>query len=56
MQLVYSALKQSRSSSTKTENPVKTKYKAYETICQKYAHEITAIQKYLPDWKPTFNY
>ncbi len=56
MQLVYSALKPSETVSTKTENPVKIKYQAYETICQKYSHEIAAIQKYFPNWKPAFNY
>lgn len=56
MHLVYSALQIQETTSTKTENPVKIKYQAYEKICQKYAHEIAAIQKYFPGWNPTFNY
>ena len=56
MQLVYSALKTTHSPTRKIETPIETKYKAYETTCNKYAHEIAAIQKYIPNWQPKFNY
>lgn len=28
------------------------RYQAYQDICNKYRHEIAAIQKYLPGWQP----
>lgn len=56
MQLVYSALKPTKHSKNTTEKTVLVKYKAYQEICNKYAHEITAIQKYFPNWEPKFNY
>ncbi len=56
MHLVYSALKPTDQPKNKTKNRVKLKYKAYQTTCNNYAHEIAAIQKYIPGWKPAFNY
>lgn len=31
------------------------RFKAYVAACEKYRHEIAAIQKYMPGWKPLFN-
>jgi hypothetical protein len=28
------------------------RYQAYQDICNKYRHEITAIRKYFPNWRP----
>ena len=30
------------------------RYEAYKKTCDKYRHEIAAIQKYLPGWVPEF--
>jgi hypothetical protein len=30
------------------------RYQAYQNVCDKYRHEIAAIQKYLPGWVPKF--
>ncbi len=28
------------------------RYRAYQTVCNKYSQEIAGIQKYLPGWRP----
>ena len=56
MRLVYSALKPTDQSKITTEKTVLVKYKAYQEICNKYTQEITAIQKYFPNWQPKFHY
>ena len=30
------------------------RYLAYQTACNKYSHEIAAIQRYTPGWLPEF--
>jgi hypothetical protein len=37
-------------------NAIQIRYQAYLSVCDKYKHEIKAIQKYLPNWVPAFNY
>lgn len=32
------------------------RYRAYQTTCDKFSREITAIQKYIPGWTPKFSY
>jgi hypothetical protein len=32
----------------------KLRYKGYMAACHKYQQEIADIQKYIPDWAPTF--
>jgi len=54
MYVVYNALK-SCANRNKKKNNVQKKYEAYLTVCNKYKHEIVAIQKYIPGWKPGFN-
>ncbi len=56
MYLIYSALQQQVSPNTaeQTSNEMQLRYEAYKAVCEKYRHEIAAIQKYLPDWKPRF--
>ncbi|PJJ79952.1 hypothetical protein [Mucilaginibacter auburnensis] len=56
MYLIYSAL-QNQASPDSNERNVQEKqlrYEAYRAVCEKYRHEIAAIQKYLPNWKPRF--
>jgi len=55
MHIVYNALKTQGRSGEKN-NITHKKYKAYTEICNKYKHEIAAIQKYIPGWQPAFNY
>ncbi len=57
MYLIYSALRQPATPDVaKLNNPTEklVRYKAYREVCEKYRHEITAIQKYFPNWKPRF--
>ena len=56
MHLAYSALNLNNQSKNTTEKTVLVKYKAYQETCNKYTQEITAIQKYFPNWQPKFNY
>ena len=35
-------------------NEMLLRYQAYQTACNKYSHEIAAIQKYMPGWMPKF--
>lgn len=32
------------------------RFKAYQEVCGKYQDEIAAIRKYMPGWKPKFNF
>jgi hypothetical protein len=32
------------------------RFTAYQETCSKYQDEITAIRKYIPGWKPEFNF
>jgi hypothetical protein len=36
------------------DNEIMLRYLAYQTICDKYSHEIASIQRYIPDWMPGF--
>jgi len=58
MYLAFSALQSS--SQTGNQNQLSKqliiRYQAYQAVCEKYQHEIAAIRKYLPNWKPNFNY
>ena len=59
MYIAYSALQAAsqHEATNQTEsqnNEVLLRYQAYQSTCQKYHHEITAIQQYLPGWKPAF--
>jgi len=56
MYLIYSALQSPVKPDAGTnQNEKYTRYKAYRAVCDKYRHEIAAIQKYFPDWKPRFD-
>lgn len=58
MYLIYSALQHPVSPNTDDLNHQQEKqlrYEAYRAICEKYKQEITAIQKYFPNWKPRFD-
>jgi hypothetical protein len=37
-----------------TENERLLRYQGYKYACDKYSHEIAAIQQYLPGWMPKF--
>ena len=59
MYIAYSALQTASQQNT----PIQTesqnselllRYQAYQSTCQKYHREITAIQQYLPGWTPAF--
>ena len=58
MHIAYSALSQ-LPAATKNKTPLSKeltlRYNAYRRTCNKYSHEIAAIQKYLPGWQPKFN-
>ena len=57
MYLIYSALQHQVSPNTDdltNQQEKHLRYKAYKAVCEKYQHEIAAIQKYFPDWKPRF--
>ena len=56
MHIAYSALNPNNKSKNTKEKTVLVKYKAYQETCKKYTQEITAIQKYFPNWQPKFNY
>lgn len=55
MHIVYNALKTQEHIKEKND-AMQKKYKAYIEVCNKYTHEIAAIQKYIPGWQPPFNY
>jgi hypothetical protein len=55
MHIVYNAVKTHEHTRGKS-NAIQKKYKVYTEVCNKYAHEIAAIQKYMPGWQPAFNY
>lgn len=55
MHLVYNAIK-TRSNQKKKNSESQKKYDAYVAVCNKYKHDIVAIQKYIPDWQPLFGY
>ena len=58
MYLIYSALQQPVPPDTDeitTQQEKYLRYKAYNAVCKKYQHEIVAIQKYFPNWKPRFD-
>jgi len=59
MHLAYSAINQTNSSPqggelSPTENERLLRYHAYQQTCEKYRHQIAAIQKYMPGWLPKF--
>jgi hypothetical protein len=59
MYIAYSALQTANQHNApiQTEsqnNELLLRYQAYQSICQKYQREITAIQQYLPGWTPAF--
>jgi len=56
MYLAYSAIRTNNQGNQheKTENERLLRYLAYQTTCNKYRHEIAAIQKFLPGWVPEF--
>jgi hypothetical protein len=64
MHIAYSAintvttnqLSQAGEYNTQTNSELILRYQAYEATCNKYRHEIAAIQKYLPGWVPKFQY
>jgi hypothetical protein len=59
MHLVYSALSNLnplRGTDKPPADNLLIRYKAYQATCNKYNSEIIAIQKYLPGWRPAFNY
>jgi hypothetical protein len=58
MYIAYSALQTitQQPEQNNTENlhhELHLRYQAYQSICDKYYHEIDAIQKYLPGWRPS---
>ncbi len=55
MHIVYNALKKGTGHNER-DNVVQKKYEAYLSVCNKYKHEIAAIQKHIPGWMPAFNY
>ena len=56
MYLIYSALQNPvQPDADELNNEKHLRYKAYKTVCEKYRHEIAAIQKYFPNWKPRFD-
>jgi hypothetical protein len=58
MHLAYSALNPASQQQTPnaTNSTIIIRLKAYQAVCEKYKREIIAIQKYLPNWAPSFNY
>ena len=61
MHIVYSAINTNLTSRhlhdnghAQTQNEIAVRYKAYQDTCDKYRHEIAAIQKYIPGWIPKF--
>ncbi|TWI94047.1 hypothetical protein JN11_04864 [Mucilaginibacter frigoritolerans] len=57
MYIAYSALNQHnppQNSNNQPQTELQQRYEAYQTVCDKYRHEIAAIQKYLPGWTPKF--
>ncbi|WP_158557180.1 hypothetical protein [Mucilaginibacter conchicola] len=56
MHIAYSALR-TRTINNQTQfadKQLQQRYEGYQTACNKYRHEIAAIQKYLPGWTPRF--
>jgi len=64
MYLIYSAINttitnQRQPGDTSERQPaheLMLRYQAYQTTCDKFSREITAIQKYMPGWTPRFLY
>jgi hypothetical protein len=57
MYIAYSALNQHNTQQNLSNQPqteLQQRYEAYQAACNKYSHEIAAIQKYLPGWMPKF--
>jgi len=59
MYIAYSALQvdSQQNAPNKTgpqHNELLIRYQAYQSTCQKFHLEITAIQQYLPGWTPAF--
>lgn len=57
MHLAYSAINktitnQQNSILPQADNERLLRYQAYQRTCEKYRHEIIAIQKYIPGWLP----
>jgi hypothetical protein len=57
MYLAHSALRTNiKNGKTQlNDNELQQRIDGYRTACQKYRHEIDAIQKYLPGWVPAFS-
>ena len=58
MHLAYSAINQMNNNQQNSDLPQADnerllRYQAYQQACEKYRHEIAAIQKYLPGWLPS---
>jgi uncharacterized protein YlxW (UPF0749 family) len=56
MYLAHSALR-TTTKNCKTQlkdKELQQRIEAYQSTCQKYQHEIAAIQKYMPGWMPLF--
>ena len=61
MYVAYSAINQLQNlpqgkQQAEPQNELQLRYRAYQEACNKYGHEIAAIQKYLPGWEPKFSY
>ena len=56
MHIAYSALRTTtKNDKAQLKNQqLQQRLEGYQAICQKYNHEIAAIQKYLPGWMPPF--
>jgi hypothetical protein len=62
MHLAFSAINtinnsQHQSTNSQQDQPnveLLLRYQAYQITCDKYSHEIAAIQKYIPGWLPKF--
>ncbi len=56
MYIAYSALRSAAHPFNKNDENLRQKQENYARVCSKYKSEIAAIQKYIPNWQPKFNY
>lgn len=58
MHIAYTALQENKprpqNDGVTDDNQLSIRLKAYYAVCDKYSKEITAIQKYIPEWVPPF--
>ncbi|HVW98151.1 MAG TPA: hypothetical protein VHA56_19425 [Mucilaginibacter sp.] len=54
MHLAYSAISNTDNTAPETSTELLLRYQAFLAVCEKYRHEIAAIQKYIPGWSPAF--